>query len=69
MTENQHRERHKKLHESLDELLADYLEHTGKMVGAIVFWEFLGWSHRQTLEPTPLHGKDHDPKPNANPKP
>lgn len=30
MTREEHRERHKELHRAFDELLADFIDHTGK---------------------------------------
>jgi len=52
MTRKQHIARHKKLHKCLDELLADWLSHTGKFLTKTTVMEFLQWSFRQTKNPT-----------------
>lgn len=69
MTENEHRERHRKLHESFDELLADYIGHTGNLPSKTTLSDFLQWSYEQTQKPVPAPGNEHDPEPDANPKP
>lgn len=45
-----HRERHKKLHEALDELAACYMLSTGKRVSNTTLLELLEWSHKATLD-------------------
>jgi hypothetical protein len=53
MTHAQHRDRHRMLHEHLDELLADYLQqHLGKLPSTTSVMELLVWAHEQTIEPT-----------------
>lgn len=72
MTEAEHRQRHKELHKSFDELLADYLiQHHGALPTNIDFVEFLTWAYEQTINPTvPMEGYEirplevHDAKPN-----
>jgi len=51
MTKKEHIARHKKLHESFDELLADFVSHTKELPSNTVLREFLEWSYRQTVEP------------------
>jgi hypothetical protein len=54
MTTEQHRERHKMLHEHFDELLADFLFHNRdklKLPSNTSVMELVEWSHRQTIEP------------------
>lgn len=55
-SEEVHRERHVLLHRSLDELLADWITHTGKTPSGDTVMEFLQWSHLQTEHPTPNPG-------------
>ena len=52
-TKQVHRERHKELHNSLDELYADYLaQNPGKLPSNTTVLELLHWSYQQTKEPT-----------------
>ena len=44
--------RHKQLHESLDELVADFISHTEKLPSKTTLYEFIKWSYEQTLLPT-----------------
>ena len=48
MDKEKHKERHKMLHGYLDELLADFITHTGKRPSETPLLEFLQWSHSQT---------------------
>lgn len=52
MTNEEHKERHVELHRKLDELLADFIEQTGKRVSATSLLELLQWSFEQTKNPT-----------------
>ena len=52
MTPNEHKEIHVQLHKSLDELLADFLEQTGKLLSQTTIMELIEWSYRQTQNPT-----------------
>jgi hypothetical protein len=52
MEKYNHAERHKKLHDSLDELVADFIAHTGKLPSETTLMDFIKWSHEQTLNPT-----------------
>lgn len=47
-----HIQRHKELHRMLDELLADFIERTGRMLTKTSLLEFLTWSFEQTINPT-----------------
>jgi len=57
MTKKEHIARHKKLHKSFDELLADFISHTKGLPSNTVLTEFLEWSYRQTIEP--VNNKPH----------
>lgn len=52
MTKEDHIKRHKKLHKCLDELAADYLDQTGRLLHAITVMELISRSYRQTVQPT-----------------
>lgn len=56
----EHKERHTYLHKAFDELLADYIGHTGKLPSETTLTEFMNWSHEQTIKPTPGTGDSHD---------
>jgi hypothetical protein len=59
MTRDEHRARHKALHEAYDELLADYLHwHPTASPHAITALEVLLWSFYQTIEPAQEAGGD-----------
>jgi len=58
MEREKHIKRHKELHESLDELLADFITHTGKRPSQTSIFELLQWSHKQTEEPQDNGGPD-----------
>lgn len=49
----EHKERHKLLHKHLDELLVDWITHTGKLLSNSTVLELLEWAHEQTENPTP----------------
>jgi len=51
MTEQEHIERHEELHRMLDELIADFIQHTGKLPSQTSILELMEWSHRQTIKP------------------
>lgn len=55
-TKKEHKERHVELHKALDELLADWISHTGKLPSKTPITELMAWSHQQTLSPTELIG-------------
>lgn len=52
MNEKEHKERHKKLHQSLDELMADFIEQTGGLPSKTSLMDFIVWSSGQTKNPT-----------------
>ncbi len=45
-------ERHKKLHQSLDELIACFITETNGLPSKTGLMEFLEWSHKMTENPT-----------------
>ena len=49
-----HRERHRKLHAALEELLVDYVDHHPDETGLPEIHVLLRWSHEQTLDAMPL---------------
>jgi len=51
MTLKEHQNRHKKLYASFDELLADFIQHTGKRPSETTVMELIEWSHSQTISP------------------
>lgn len=53
MTEEQHRQRHVELHQALDELIADWIRHTGKSFSRSTIYELMEWSSQQMENPTP----------------
>jgi len=57
LTKKEHIARHKKLHESFDELLADFVWNTNGLPHNTGLGEFLEWSYRQTIEP--VNNKPH----------
>ena len=52
MDEEKHKELHRKLHVSLDKLIADFCLHTGKFLSHSTVLELMEWSHKQTTNPT-----------------
>ena len=60
MNKEEHQARHVKLHESFDELLADFIGHTDGLPSTTTLMEFMTWSHEQTIHPTPGKEDDHD---------
>jgi hypothetical protein len=52
LTLKEHKERHLKLHQALDELLADFIDHTGKYLSNTSIMELLEWSHTQWQNPS-----------------
>ncbi len=51
VAEDPHITRHKELHAALDNLAADYVAHTGKLLSETSVLELLGWSYKQTKNP------------------
>lgn len=52
MTQDEHKERHEELHKKLDELVADFIGHTGRLPSQTTVMELINWSYQQTQEPT-----------------
>jgi len=55
-----HRKRHLELHRALDELLADFIGHTGQTPSGTTVMTFTRWSHLQTIEPDEVEIQDAD---------
>ena len=53
MAFEEHRIRHIKLHEALNELVADWIGHTTSMPSTGTVMDLMKWSHEQTINPTP----------------
>lgn len=51
LTATEHKARHLELHRALDELIADFLTHTGKLPSRSTVMELMEWSYQQTIEP------------------
>lgn len=51
MTPQEHKERHIALHKNLDELIADFINHTGKLPSQSSVMELMEWAHAQTISP------------------
>jgi hypothetical protein len=51
ITYDQHKQIHKELHRSFDELLADYLLYSKKLPSEISVFELMKWSYHQTIDP------------------
>jgi len=56
MSQEEHKARHVELHKNLDELLADFIERTGKTPSHTTVMEFLTWSFEQSKQPTAKAG-------------
>ncbi len=56
MTPEEHKAKHKVLHENFDELFADYIKHHPKQINFLQMplKQLLDWSYQQTLEPSDL---------------
>jgi type II secretory pathway component PulJ len=57
VTRAEHIARHERLHQALDELAADFLQHhpsLGKRLVNTSILELLEWSHQQTIAPSEL---------------
>ncbi len=51
LTPEDHKKRHKFLHKSLDELVADFIKHTGGLPSRLLISQLMAWSHTQTIKP------------------
>ena len=52
MTHEEHKARHVELHQKLDELLTDFISHTGNLPSKTTITELVVWSYQQTINPT-----------------
>ena len=48
----EHKKRHEELHKNLDELVADFINHTKKLPSKSTVMELMEWSFKQTVKPT-----------------
>jgi len=55
MDKEKHKQIHIELHKRLDELLADYISHTEKLLSKSTLLEVMKWSFQQTKNPTELN--------------
>lgn len=80
MTTEEHRERHKLLHQQFDELIADYFSHHGRcrvsdgngpipLPSNTTLMQLMEWSYQQTIEPTELPIERDPEEPHAAPNP
>lgn len=51
LTVAEHIERHRELQRALDELIADFIDKTGKLPSRATVMELMEWSHQQTIKP------------------
>lgn len=51
MTPGEHQIRHTILHRNLDELVADFINITGRLPSQTTVMELMEWSHKQTIHP------------------
>lgn len=51
-TPEEHKARHVALHAVLEELVADFLNHTGALPSRTSVMQLMEWSHQQTQQPT-----------------
>lgn len=52
MEKAEHRNLHLKLHNSLDILVADFIEHTEKIPSETSLMDFMNWAYKQTIKPS-----------------
>jgi len=50
-----HKERHLKLHAALDELLADYINYTGRLLSETTALDLMEWSYQQAILPSDVN--------------
>jgi hypothetical protein len=51
MTPEEHKARHQEIHKLFDELVADFITHTGKLPSKTTVLELIDWSYKQTQQP------------------
>ena len=54
MLSEKHKKRHVELHKKLDELVADFIAHTEKLLSETTLLELMRWSFEQTQYPSTL---------------
>ena len=59
MTKTEHIERHVLLHRNFDELMTDFMLHTGRLPSKATLMELAAWAYQQAIEPDELPGDDH----------
>lgn len=52
MSPEAHKARHVELHKMLDELVADFIGHTGNLPSKTSLRELMQWAYEQTISPT-----------------
>lgn len=52
LPKEEHRRRHVELHKAFDELVADWIAHTGKLPSKSSVLELMDWSAQQTKDPS-----------------
>jgi len=52
MTREEHIAKHKELHRALDQLIADFIDHTENLPSKTNLLVFMTWAHEQTICPT-----------------
>ena len=60
MTKEKHIERHRMLHDRLDELVADLITHTKGLPSRATVLELMEWSAKQVENPDPDEGGSDD---------
>lgn len=55
LTKQQHKERHEVLHKMLDELVADFIDHTQGSLNGTSIMQLIEWSYQQTKQPDEKH--------------
>jgi len=63
MTKQEHKDRHMQLHKSLDELAADYMNITGKLMSQTTVMDLCTWSYEQTKNPATVNDQKHSDEP------
>ena len=52
LSEGEHKLRHAQLHKALDELVGDFINHTGGFPSKTTVLELMKWSYEQTKNPS-----------------
>ena len=60
MTKEEHIQKHIELHNSLDELIADFLTHNNRLLSKTTVMELMIWSAQQTHDPAIPDGSHYD---------